>query len=249
MRDEPVPAEVDELFAALLRGGESRPRAREIASQTLDERLLIALLRRAVPAAFLEEIASSRLWSERPRVIARIVLSPKAPRALALRLVGSLAWRDLAEVAATMRVSVAVRVKAEAALRDALPEMRLGDKVTLARLATPPLLALLLGDPAQTVVESALTNPRLREQDLVTALRRDDVRRVLAEETAASWRWARCYAVRLALALQPRTPLAIALQQITTLVPRDLRRLSEEQNLHPLVRSSARFVLERGASE
>jgi hypothetical protein len=200
-----------------------------------------------VPAAFLEELAVNRPWSERPRVLARIVLSPRAPRALSLRLVGSLHWRDLADVAATMRVSGAVRVKAEASLQDALPEMRLGDKVTLARLATPPLLALLLADPGPQVIESALTNPRLREQDLVAWLRRADVRRVLVERTSASSRWTRCYSVQLALVLQPRTPLAIALQQITALVPRDLRRVSEDQSLHPLVRSSARFVLEGGA--
>lgn len=244
---EPSPAAVDELFAALLRAGESRPRAREIVARAPEERLLIAVLRRAVPAAFLEELAATRPWSERPRVLARVVLSPRVPRPLSLRLVGALQWRDLAEVAATMRVSAAVRVKAEAALRDGLSDMRLGDKVTLARLATPPLLALLLADPGQRVVEAALTNPRLREQDLVTALRRDDVRKVLVEETAASWRWARCYSVQLALVLQPRTPLAIALQQITTLVPRDLRRIDGDARLHPLLRSSARVVLERDA--
>jgi hypothetical protein len=240
---EREPAAVDALFAEALGAGESRLRAREVLAQALDEQVLAAALRRAVPAAFLEEVSSTRPWSERPRVLARVVLSPRAPQALGLRLVSGLYWRDLAEVAATARVPAAVRSRAESLLRDGLGDMRLGDRVTLARLATPPLLPALLADSERQVVESTLLNPRLREEDLVTALRREDVRAVLLEATVASSRWATNYAVRLALVLQPRTPLALALQQISSLVPRDLRRVAEEAALRPLVRAAAREVL------
>ena len=95
-------------------------------------------------------------------------------------------------------------------------------------------------DSERQVAESALVNPRLREDDLVTALRRDDVAPALVEAAVGSPRWSATYAVRLALVLQPRTPLAIALQQISALVPRDLRRVAEEAGLRPLVRAAAR---------
>jgi len=48
-----------------------------------------------------------------------------------------------------------------------------------------------------------------------------------------------------ALVLQPRTPLALALQQISSLVPRDLRRVAQEAGLRPLVRAAALAVLDR----
>jgi hypothetical protein len=236
-------AAVDALFAEALAAGESRPRAREVLARALDEQVLASALRRAVPAAFLEEVAARRPWSERPRVLARVVLSPRAPHALALRLVSGLYWRDLAEVAATARVPAAVRARAESLLRDGLGDMRLGDRVTLARLATPALLGVLLADSERQVAESTLLNPRLREEDLVAALRREDVRVVLIEATVSSSRWATNYAVRLALVLQPRTPLPFALQQISSLVPRDLRRVAEEAALRPLVRAAALEVL------
>jgi len=237
------PAAVDALFAEALGAGESRPRAREVLSRAPDEQVLASALRRAVPVAFLEEVASTRPWSERPRVLARVVLSPRAPQALSLRLVSGLYWRDLAEVAATPRLPAAVRSRAESLLRDGLADMRLGDRVTLARLATPALLPVLLADSERQVTESTLLNPRLREEDLVAAVRREDVRTVLLEATVSSSRWAANYAVRLALVLQPRTPLPLALQQISSLVPRDLRRVADEAGLRPLVRAAAREVL------
>ena len=240
-------AAVDALVAGALRAGESRPRAREVLAEVADEPVLVAALVRAVPVAFLEEVAGSRPWSERPRVLARLVLSPRAPRSLSLRLVGALYWRDLADVAATSRVPAAVRARAESLLRDGLADMRFGDRVTLARLATPALLPLLLADAEPRVAGAALLSPRLREEDLVVALRRDDVRPALVEEAAASPRWAANYAVRLALVLQPRTPLPLALQRITSLVPRDLRRVAEEKSLRPLVRAAALAVLDRQA--
>jgi hypothetical protein len=238
-------AVVDEVHAELIRSGESRPRARALLAASLDEPTLLALLCRSVPIAFLEEVAATPPWSERALVLARVVLNPRAPRALGQRLVGALRWRELAAVAGTMRVSGAVRLRAEALLRDQLPDLRFGDRITLARVATPALLGLLLSDSERRVVFAALENARLREEDLVTALRRDDAAAALIEGASVSPRWSGAYAVRLALVLQSRTPLAIALQQISGLVPRDLRRVADEQRLHLLVRAAARSVLER----
>ncbi len=242
----PDPPAVDAFFGELQRAGERRQLVKALLGEPLDEVVLAAVLRRSVPVAFLEELAATWPWSERPEILARIVLHPKVPRGLALRLTGSLHWRELADVAGTMRVSVAVRVRAEGLLRDMLPELRLGDRITFARLATPALVPLLLADSEPRVVEAALTNARLREEDLVAALRREQRTSTLVVGVAASTRWSASYAVRLALVLQPRTPLPLALQRISGLVPRDLRRLAEDSTLHPLVREAAHTVLERG---
>ena len=240
-------AAVDTLFAEILAAGESVPRAREVLARCGDETVLAAALRRAMPLAFLEAVASVSPWSERPRLLALVVLNPKAPRPLAQRLVSSLYWHDLAEVAATARVPAAVRARAEGLLKDGLADMRVGDRVTLARLATPPLLPPLLADSEKQVVEAALINPRLREEDLTTALRRDDARTTLVEAAAACTRWATSYAVKLAIVLQPRTPLPLALERITSLVPRDLRRLALDPSLRPLIQAAARKVIEQEA--
>jgi len=238
-------AAADQLFVEALRAGESRGAARAVVERIQDEQVLTAVLRRAVPVAFLEEVAARRPWCERPRVLARVVLHPRAPRSLSLRLVAALYWRDLADVAATARVPAAVRFRAESILEDGLADMRLGDRVTLARLATAALTPALLADADRRVVEAALVNPRLREEDLVAAVRKGDVKPALLEAVAASSRWAANYAARLGLVLQPRTPLPLALLQLSSLVARDLRRVAADTTLRPLVRAAAREVLER----
>jgi hypothetical protein len=159
--------------------------------------------------------------------------------------VSSLFWRDLADVAATPHVPAAVRVRAEAALKELLEDMRLGDRVTLAKVATPALLPRLLVDSDRKVTESALINRRLREEDVLYAIRLPDVPLALLDAVVASPRWAEVYGVRLALVLQPRTPLSVALLQISSLVKRDLVRVSQATGLRPLLQASARAVLER----
>ena len=239
--------EVDRAFADLMRTGSAAPGRRDALERLgADKPLLVALLRRAVPLAFLELVAATSPWSEDQRVLAAVVLSPRASRPLGLRLVGSLFWRDQAEVAASPRVAMGVRVRAEALLKDQLPDLRLGEKITLAKIATPPVLLPLLSDADPKVVEAGLINPRLREEDLLPLVRAEAPSVPLLEGIVASSRWSERYAVRLAIALQPRAPLALALGQLSALRPSDLARVARTPGLSPLVQAAAARVSEAG---
>lgn len=241
----PRPDAVDTLYAELM---QARPEEFPalLARQADDPTLLVSALRRPAPARFLELVADTAPWSRDARVLAVVVLNPRAPRALAQRLVPSLPWRDLADVAASPRVDAGARVRAESLLKEQLPDLRLGERITLARLATPPVLPPLLADTERRVADAALQNPRLREEDLLLAVRAAEVPRALLEAVTASPRWRGAYAVRLALVLQPRTPLALALGQISSLLPRDLERVAASEGLAPLVQAAALRVAREG---
>ena len=243
-------AAVDAFFAELMQAGTSVPRLREMLGRPeLDEVLVLSVLRRPVPVRFLELVAATPPWSERPRLLGGVALNPKTPRVLALRLLPSLFWRDLADVAASPRLPRGVRGRAEAILQDQLPDMRLGEKITLAKIATPPVLTRLLGEAEPKISQACLINPRLREEELVTAIRQDTAPRALLEAAAASSRWGDHYAVRLALVLQPRTPLGVALAQITSLLDRDLARVAAAAGVRPLVQAAAQRLAESGGSQ
>jgi hypothetical protein len=153
-------------------------------------------------------------------------------------------------VALAPRVPGPVRVRAEAVLREKVPDLRLGERVSLGKIATAPVLPLLLADVSPRVAEACLINPRLREEDLMTALRQETVRVAIIEATCASPRWSANYAVRLEIVLQVRTPLALALGQLSALVPRDLRRVAEAPVARLLQVAAQRLVdRARGESE
>jgi hypothetical protein len=236
------PADVDALYAELLAAGEVPARVADVLGRPIDEETMLAVLRRAVPVKALEHLARTKPWTDRARVLAAIVLNPKAPPRLSLPLVPALLWRSLAEVAASARVPSAVRLRAEATLKDALPQLRLGEKITLGRLATPSVLLALLSDPDARVLTACLENPRLREADLVMVLRRPDVSVALMEATTTITRWQKAYAVKLELALQPRAPLHVALAQLSSLLKRDLIRVAGTAGLAPLVQRAAERV-------
>jgi len=237
-----TPADVDRLYADALRAGENVAAQRAVlAAHAPDALLLASVLRRAVPLRLLELLAAPP-WADDSRVQAGIVLNPRATVPLSLRVLPALLWRHLAAVGLEPRVAGPVRVRADAILREKVPDLRLGDRVALAKIATPSVVPLLLADVEHRVVEACLTNPRLREDDLVNAIRQEGARPALLEAATASTRWAANYAVRLAVVLQPRTPLPIALGQVSGLVPRDLRRLAEAP-VAPLLQIAASRLL------
>jgi hypothetical protein len=236
------PGDVDALFAELTALGEAAAPSQIAAVFTgrdPDEESVLALLRRALPIKTLEFLGRTPPWSERPRVLAGVVLNPKTPPRLSLPLTEGLPWRSLAEVAVSPRVPNAVKMRAEAALKEKLPQLRLGDRIALGRVATPAVLPLLLVDADARVVASSLSSPRLRESDLLTQLRRADARAVLFESVGRATRWMESYAVRLALALEARCPLGVALAQLSSLLDKDLERVAGTPGLAPLVQAAA----------
>jgi hypothetical protein len=137
----------------------------------------------------------------------------------------------------------AVRMRAENQLLEQVPDLRLGDKITLARRAVGRVGLLLLADADARVVVPCLDSPRLREADLLVAIRAETPSRTLLEAVAASRRWTERYAVRLELVRQPRTPLGVALAQVSSLVPGDLRELAGNTRVAPLVQIAAERLL------
>jgi hypothetical protein len=245
MRDD-----LDVLYQEVLRAGENRQALRAIlAERAPSDNMVIALLRRAVPRSLLELLGSTAPWSERPGVMAVVALNPKTPQGLALRLLPILYWRDLALIAANLWLMGPVRLLAEGLLKERMSELRPGDRIELAKLATANLVNILVTDADARVVRAALLNPHLRESDLLIALRRETIRPVLITEALECFRWRANYNVRMTLASQTRIPQSVVLSLLTGLRAIDLRRISAAATATPLVRAAALRVLEERADQ
>lgn len=183
-----------------------------------------------------------------PRLLAIYAISrevarhPRAPLVLAMRAVTTLFWRDHLEVAIDVRVAPQVRRLAEQRLVERLPSLAVGEKVSLARRASPALQMQLRRDPDLRVIRALLENPRLTESVLVPLLASPETRPDVLAAIAADPRWGVRMEVRRALARNPRTPVEVALGLIATLPRSDQRAVAQDSRLNEAVRRRARLV-------
>jgi hypothetical protein len=173
-----------------------------------------------------------------------LALHPQTPETLAARFVPTLWWRDLMALALDTRLRPALRRTAEIHLNARLPEMAVGEKVTLARRAGPGILSQLRHDPSPQVMVALLDNPRLTEGMLAPVLHRASTPPAILELVANDRRWGVRYALRLALVRNPATPLKISWRLLESLRKADLRPVAADGRIPEPVRRRARVLLE-----
>jgi hypothetical protein len=168
---------------------------------------------------------------------------PRTREVLALRFVAGLYWRDLVAVGTDVRVRPTVRRAADLALMDRLPGMAVGERISIARVASGAVVSRLLHDPTTKVVEAVLENPRLTEGQVVQLAASETALPAILALVATHRRWAPSYTVRVTLARNPRTPAAIALPLLASLRKGDLRAVANEPRIAQPVRHRARLLL------
>jgi hypothetical protein len=133
-------------------------------------------------------------------------------------------------VRSTARSSRPFRVAGVAAdaIQDAVDAPRaqgrvltLGERKWLARRPDRDTMQRMLADPHPDVIRRCLTNPRLTEEDVLRLVSRRPGRGEVLAEVARS-PWARRPRVRLALVLNPATPLEIAMRAAGLLLRHEL---------------------------
>jgi len=196
-------------------------------------------------AEVIESIAGiSRLLSFH-EVRREIALHPRAPEALAGRFVPTLYWRDLMELTLDARARPTLRRAAELHLTTRLPELAVGEKVSIARRAGPGVLAQLRHDPNPQVISALLDNPRLTEGTLAPVLHGGRTPPAILELIANDRRWGVRYPLRVALVRNPATPLNTAWRLLESLRASDLRIVAADPRSPDPVRRRARVLLEQ----
>lgn len=200
---------------------------------------------RTEPSA-LARIARSPRWTRDYDVKLGLVRHAATPLIVARGLVHHLRWRDLADLAADLRVHPAVRARAEGLLAQRVGELALGERIALARRAVRGLLHPLLEAGGRGVAEALLGNPRLTEKDIVELAGSAVARRGLLERIAAHPVWGERLEVRIALVRQSKTPSHLALRLLRSMPDPQLRSLIREAGIPRIVRVGAERALAGG---
>jgi hypothetical protein len=194
---------------------------------------------RAITADLIRRIAKSPIWTKFNRVRRALTLHPRTPRPLAMSLLPTLRWADLLQVGATPSLPVALRTGAIKILGLRLPELSLGEKVTLARLAPAPLLALLWREPDAEIVRAGLENRHAQADDILALLDEEATAPAILRAIAESPRFAARDDVRERLVAHPLTPPPLALRLLTRMEAHQLEQLLAERTLPLLLRVAA----------
>ncbi|MEM9405883.1 MAG: hypothetical protein AAGA81_07600 [Acidobacteriota bacterium] len=172
-----------------------------------------------------------------------LVLHRNTPEVQAVRQVPSLFWRDLARAASDVRVRPRIRRAAEQTLGQRLPGLSLGEKVSLARVASGLLLSQLRWDPHPKVLEALLDNPRLTEGTLVPLVAKESTSGRVLTLIARNRKWGSRYEIKRSLCRNPRTPPALALALLPSLKRNDIRAVALKPGIVEAVRRKARELV------
>lgn len=194
-------------------------------------------------AEVVERLAAERRLLSFYEVRRELARHPRTPEVLALRFVPGLYWRDLAEMGLDTRLRPVLRRAAEAHLAARLPEMAVGEKMSLARRAGAGILSHLRHDPNPRVVAALLDNPRLTEGTLAPLVASAAAPPAVLELIAADRRWGVRYPLKVALVRNPSTPLDTAWRLLGTLRKSDLRPIAADPRLAEPLRRRARVLL------
>src|SRR6267143_2326240 len=193
----------------------------------LDETHVCLLLeRKDLPGEILEEVGRRKHRSKSYRVKRALAFHPRAPRLISLRLLRDLYLMDLVQVAILPGVSAELKRNAEDQLLARLPQLPLGQKITLARRGPARVAGALLAEGHAQVASIVLDNPYLTEAQILRVLSREKLPAPVIPAIVGHRKWSITYNVRLALVRQPSAPLAAILSYLPELTVSDLRELA-----------------------
>lgn len=118
--------------------------------------------------------------------------------------------------------------------------MTVAQRIGLAMKGSREERAILIRDPNKIVAVAVLTSPKMTETEIESIAKMasisDEILRIIANNRA----WTKRYGIIVALARNPKTPVAISMNLLARLTERDLRSISADRNVPEVLRITAR---------
>jgi hypothetical protein len=188
--------------------------------------LCILLERKNLPGEILEEVARRKPLLKSYRVKRGLAFHPRTPRLVTLRLLRDLYLMDVVQLTLLPGIPTELKRSAEDQLIARLPQLPLGQKITLARRGPARLAGALLAEGHAQIVSIVLDNAYLTEAQVLRVLSREKVTLGVVRAISQHRKWSISYNVRLALVRHPSSPLATVLAYLPELTVSDLRELA-----------------------
>jgi hypothetical protein len=137
----------------------------------------------------------------------------------------------------------AQKEREEAPLAKRIREMGLPERLRLAQMGDKEARSLLARDRNKQVLYCLLQNPRISDQEIVQFAKERTLPEEIISLISKRKEWMKKYPVRLALTLNPKTPLALSLRMLRSIHDMDLRRIAKSKDVSSQLASGARKIL------
>jgi hypothetical protein len=124
-----------------------------------------------------------------------------------------------------------------------IQEMGLPEKLRLAQMGDKEARSLLAREQNKQILYCLLQNPRISDQEIVQFAKEKTLPEEILSLISRRKEWMKKYPVRLALTLNPKTPLALSLRLLRTIRDMDLRKIAKSRDISAQVASGARKIL------
>jgi hypothetical protein len=248
-RERALVATGDEL-AALLHHHATDVLLALLDNPALDEPQLCLLLgRKDLPSEILEAVAARKPLLKNYRVKRALAFHPRTPRLVGFRLIRELYLMDLVQLTLLPAAVPEMKIHAEEQLIARLPQLPLGQKVTLARRGPGRVAGTLLAEGHPQVLVPVLDNPHLTEAQVLKALSREKLPQPVVQAISHHRKWSLVYNVRLALIRHPASTLSTVLAFLPELTVSDLRELASPGIVSESLRKYLQAEIERRTSK
>ena len=122
----------------------------------------------------------------------------------------------------------------------ALASMNFPQRLKAAVKGTREQRAILIRDPNKLIASSVLSSPKVSLPEVESFARMQNVSEDVLRIIGGNRAWMKSYGVTLALAKNPKTPLAMSMSLMNRLTAKDLQKLSVDRNVAEALRISAR---------
>lgn len=198
----------------------------------LDENhLLILLGRRDLGEDLVAAIGRHDAVAESHKLKAALVRNPATPAQLVMSLLPHLYLFELVDLCLLAGVTPDQRVAAERAVIQRLSITPLGNKITLARRATASILDALLKEGDVRVVESCLTNPRLKEGSVFQLVSSSRATGDVIAAVARHQCWSNRPNLKAAMLKNPNTPTSLFSTLLAAASTMEVRNLAASGRL------------------
>lgn len=121
--------------------------------------------------------------------------------------------------------------------------LSVGQRIKLAFKGNREARNLLIRDPNRIIRRCVLQNPRITEDEIVMICKNRSIDLELLDLISKKRDWMQNYPIRLAMVMNPKTPLTVGLRLVRTLHEKDVRNLAKSRDVPSTISSAAKRKL------